>query len=121
VPTERVENVVPSSTESQFPYLWFAPLLSALWMPMDVDPGAQEMGIPSCNGDPREHNWDTPPPTRSWCTIRPTPHHALRFAPPPPPLSGESRRPRYCLQVKHMDKQIHPTETIQAFDQLICL
>ena len=30
-------------------------------------------------------------------------------------------RDRDCLQGKHKDKQIHPTETTQAFSQLICL
>ena len=29
-----------------------APLRSTHWMPIDGDPGAQEMGVPSCNGDP---------------------------------------------------------------------
>ena len=64
------------------------------------------------------HPWPAPgvPPhptpattTRSWCAL------------PPRPLQGEARGPRYHLQVKHKDKHIHPTETIQAFYQLICL
>ena len=50
----------------------------------------------------------SPPPTRSRC------------APPPRRLPREAR-PRYCRQVKHNDKQIRPTETTQAFYQLICL
>ena len=52
VPTERAEYVVPSSTESQFPYLWSTPLRSAHWMLITGNPGVQEMGIPRRNGDP---------------------------------------------------------------------
>ena len=53
-----MEYVVPCSTQSQFPYLWSAPLRFAHWMPIQGDPGAHEMGFPSYNGNPREHNWD---------------------------------------------------------------
>ena len=52
VPTERAENVVPCSTQSQFPYLKPAPLHSAHCMPIHRDPGAHEMGVPSRNSDP---------------------------------------------------------------------
>ena len=65
-----MEYVVPCSTQSQFPYLWSALLQSAHWMPIHGDPGVHEMGIPSRNGAPREHNWE-PPPTPA--TIRPPP------------------------------------------------
>ena len=56
-----MEYVVPCSTQSQFPYLWSAPLRSTHWMPIQGDPGAHEMGFPSHNGNPREHNWDHHP------------------------------------------------------------
>ena len=59
-----MEYVVPCSTQSKFPYLWSAPLRSAHWMPIQGDPGAHEMGFPSHIGNPREHNWDPPPPPR---------------------------------------------------------
>ena len=73
-----MEYVVPCSTQSQFPYLWSALLQSAHWMPIHGDPGVHEMGIPSRNGAPREHNWEPPPPPpRS--EPRPSPR---RFAPP---------------------------------------
>ena len=50
--------------------LWSAPLRSAHWMPIHGDPGAHELGVPSPNGDRREHNRDLPPlpyrnPTRA--------------------------------------------------------
>ena len=61
-PTERAEYVVPCSSESQFPYLWSTPLCSAFWTPIDGDPGAHEMSIPSRNGDPQEHHRDPPAP-----------------------------------------------------------
>ena len=61
-------------------------------------------GTPTRDEPPR----CSPPPTRSRC------------APPPRRLPREAR-PRYCRQVKHNDKQIRPTETTQAFYQLICL
>ena len=63
-----MEYVVPCSTQSQFPYLWSAPLRSTHWMPIQGDPGAHEMGFPSYKGNPREHNWDphtSPDMTRS--------------------------------------------------------
>ena len=47
-----MEYVVPCSTQSQFPYLWSAPLRFAHWMPIQGDPGAHEMGFPSYNGNP---------------------------------------------------------------------
>ena len=47
-----MEYVVPCSTQSQFPYLWSAPLRSTPWMPIQGDPGAQEMVFPSHNGNP---------------------------------------------------------------------
>ena len=56
-----MEYVVPCSTQSQFPYLWSAPLRSTHWMLIQGDPGAHEMGLPSHNGNPREHNWDPHP------------------------------------------------------------
>ena len=56
-----MEYMVPCSTLSQVPYLWSAPLCSTHWMPIQGDPGAHEMGFPSHNGNPREHNWDPHP------------------------------------------------------------
>ena len=44
--------------------LWSAPLCCAHWMPILGDPGAHEMGVPSCNGNPREHNWEPLPHPR---------------------------------------------------------
>ena len=86
-----------------------------------------------------------PPPARSRCAtpqmpafalpptpatrVRPAPGVLLvgrpqtntrsQYFPPQRPIPGEARRPHYCHQVKHKDKQIHPSETIQAFYQLI--
>ena len=50
----------------------------------------------------------------------PPPHPAPGGDLPPRPLPEEARG-GYCSQVKHNEEQIHPTETIQAFYQLICL
>ena len=58
---QTAEYLVPCSTQSQFPYLWSAPLRFAHWMPIQGDPGAHEMGFPSYNGNPREHNWEPLP------------------------------------------------------------
>ena len=86
-----------------------------------------------------------PPPARSRCAtpqmpafalpptpatrVRPAPGVLLvgrpqtntrsQYFPPQRPIPGEARGPHYCHQVKHKDKQIHPSETIQAFYQLI--
>jgi len=54
-------------------------------------------------------------------TSRPQPQHALLVHPAPTPTSRRGPRASLLPQVKHKDKQIHPTETIQAFYQLICL
>ena len=61
---QRAEYVVPCSTQSQCPDPWSAPLRCAHWMPILGDPGAHEMGVPSRNGDPREHNWEALPHPR---------------------------------------------------------
>ena len=62
VPTERAENVVPCSTESQFPYLWSTPVHSTHWMPMDGDQEHMKWAFPaamatpeSTTGTPRPH------------------------------------------------------------------
>ena len=70
---QRAEYVVPCSTQSQCPDPWSAPLRCAHWMPILGDPGAHEMGVPSRNGDPREHNWEALPHPRQ--EPNPAPRH----------------------------------------------
>ena len=75
---QRAEYVVPCSTQSQCPDPWSAPLRCAHWMPILGDPGAHEMGVPSRNGDPREHKWEALPhpcqePTPAETGPRPAP------------------------------------------------
>ena len=62
MPTERAENVVPCSTESQFPYLWSTPIHSTHWMPIDGDQERMKWVFPaamvtpeSTTGTPRPH------------------------------------------------------------------
>ena len=70
---QRAEYVGPCSTQSQCPDPWSAPLRCAHWMPILGDPGAHEMGVPSRNGDPREHNWEALPHPRQ--EPNPAPRH----------------------------------------------
>ena len=84
------------------------------------------MASPESPG-PRRAAMFIPPQTRSreprsWPAAQAGPApDALTVRPTPTPPSRTGPRDRDCLQVKHKDKQIHPTETIQAFSQLICL
>ena len=107
---QTAEYLVPCSTQSQFPYLWSAALHCTHGMAILGDPGADEMGVPSRSCNPRERNWDRPPPKAIGISTRaarvyPVPGALLaRFQPqcpppraqlgsPPPPPPGAEPRP----------------------------
>ena len=106
---QTAEYLVPCSTQSQFPYLWSAALHCTHGMAILGDPGADEMGVPSRSCNPRERNWDRPPPKAIGISTRAArvypvpgalparfqpqcpPPRAQLGSPPPPPPEAEPR------------------------------
>ena len=113
---QRAEYVVPCSTQSQCPDPWSAPLRCAHWMPILGDPGAHEMGVPSRNGDPREHNWEALPHPRQEPTPAETgPRPAPPGSAPPLPLSlrlpsrsGDPREHNWDQTPTHSHRNLDP-------------
>ena len=68
--------------------LWSLPLCSAHWMPIQGDPGAHEMGVPSRNGNPISTTGNRSP--RPPVSHNPTPVH---HDPTPPPRRPGSPSP----------------------------
>ena len=126
----RIEYVVPCSMESQFPYLWSAPLCSTHWMPIQGNQECTKWAFPAAMATPESTTGEYPHPllprpasqsragrvcpplARSWCVPSHSgdnrehnwdPHPRPDTTRPPPLTARGSPRPHAQFQERLSD------------------